>query len=505
MSVRPITVRDATLFFDKAPAALLVVDTNTFRVVAANRKMTAFFGDPDPQLTGCYLSELLPPAELQRFIDAVLPNPAGLSIGLDGEIANSSVRLSSGTVREADFTYSRLPSGLVAMAIQDSSARGHLEEQLRQSQKMEALGMLAGGIAHDFNNLLTIISGYSQMLQLSNAGGELDRTALKEVLKACEHAAGLTAQLLAFSRRTPVQPQAIDLSRLVDRTALLLRRLIGEQIDLRITSEPDAGFIYADPGQIQQVILNLAINARDAMPQGGSLAIRTRSASHGGSQPRIFVLLEVSDTGSGMDEETRSRLFEPFFTTKPAGSGTGLGLATVARIVKQFGGSIEVASQPGRGATFRVYLPRVESSSDELKAEKPDAVGGHETILLVEDDEGVRSMTRAALERRGYTVIAASGGKEALAAESRHTGPISMLITDMIMPGMNGGDLAKLLRERRPAMAVLYVSGYPSDTLDDPAALQSGTSFLAKPFTPAALTAAVRDVLDHRKENAAGK
>jgi len=291
----------------------------------------------------------------------------------------------------------------------------------------------------------------------------------------------------------------------VDRTALLLRRLIGEQIDLRITNEPDAGFIYADPGQIQQVILNLAINARDAMPQGGSLAIRTRSASRGESSARSFVLLEVSDTGSGMDEETRSRLFEPFFTTKPAGSGTGLGLATVARIVKQFGGTIEVASRAGHGATFRVYLPRVESSADEQKVEKPNLLGGHETILLVEDDEGVRSMTRAALERRGYTVIAASGGKEALAAESRHTGPISMLITDMVMPGMNGGDLARLLRARRTAMAVLYVSGYPSDTLDDPAALQAGTAFLAKPFTPAALTAAVREVLDHRKESAAGK
>jgi len=505
MSVRPVTVRDATLFFDKAPTALFVVDSSTLRIAAANRKASAFLGEPDRQLTGLYLSELLPPAELQRFIDAVLSDTASAQNASDGEIANSGIRLSSGAIREADFTFSRLPSGLVVLAIQDSSARGHLEEQLRQSQKMEALGMLAGGIAHDFNNLLTIISGYSQMMQLSNAGGELDRTALNEVLKACEHAAGLTAQLLAFSRRTPVQPQPIELSRLVDRTALLLRRLIGEQIDLRITNEPDAGFIYADPGQIQQVILNLAINARDAMPQGGSLAIRTRSASRGESSARSFVLLEVSDTGSGMDEETRSRLFEPFFTTKPAGSGTGLGLATVARIVKQFGGTIEVASRAGHGATFRVYLPRVESSADEQKVEKPNLLGGHETILLVEDDEGVRSMTRAALERRGYTVIAASGGKEALAAESRHTGPISMLITDMVMPGMNGGDLARLLRARRTAMAVLYVSGYPSDTLDDPAALQAGTAFLAKPFTPAALTAAVREVLDHRKESAAGK
>jgi signal transduction histidine kinase/ActR/RegA family two-component response regulator len=502
MSARPLTVRDATLFFEKAPAALLVIDTTILRIVAANQKAAAFFGAANRSLSGLLLNELLPPAELQRFIEATIASGEPVKGG-EGEIANSGARLFSGAVREVDFTFSRLPSGLIVLAIQDSSARGHLEEQLRQSQKMEALGMLAGGIAHDFNNLLTIISGYSQMLQLSNSGGEMDRTALSEVLKACEHAAGLTAQLLAFSRRTPVQPQAIDLNRLIDKTALLLRRLIGEQIDLRIRTEPDAGFVYADPGQIQQVILNLTINARDAMPKGGSLAIRTRSASHGGSTPRSFVLLEVADTGSGMDEETRSRLFEPFFTTKPAGIGTGLGLATVARIVKQFGGTIEVASQAGQGATFRVYLPRVESSADEQKAAQADALGGHETILLVEDDEGVRSMTRHALERRGYTVIAAAGGTEALAAESRYPGAISLLITDMVMPGMNGSDLARQLRERRPAMAVMYVSGYPSDTLDGPAV--AGTSFLPKPFTPAALTAAVRDVLDHRKESAAGK
>ena len=498
MSARPVTVRDATLFFEKAPAALLVIDTNTLHVVAANQKAREFAGSAERRLTELSLNDLLPPAELQRLIEVLLNNTP------EAEIENSAVRLASGALREADFKLSRLPAGnLAVLSIQDVSARGHLEDQLRQSQKMEALGMISGGIAHDFNNLLTIITGYSQMLQLSHTGGEMDRTALGEVLKACEHAAGLTAQLLAFSRRTPVQPQAIDINRLLDKTALLLRRLIGERIELNVKPEEGAGFIHADPAQIQQVILNLAINARDAMPHGGSLTIRTHVARNGGAKPGSHVLLEVSDTGAGMDEATRGRLFEPFFTTKPPGSGTGLGLATVARIVKQSGGTIEVASEPGRGATFRVYLPRVEAASEQQKAEKQDPRGGHETILLVEDDAGVRSMSRAALERRGYRVIAAAGGDEALEAESRHPEPISMLITDMVMPGINGAELAQLLRDRRPSLAVLFVSGYPSDTLDDVSMAESGASFLAKPFTPAGLTAAVRAGLDRRKESAA--
>jgi two-component system cell cycle sensor histidine kinase/response regulator CckA len=505
MSTRPVTVRDATLFFEKAPAALMVVDTTTLRIAAANERVRLFLGYAEDVLTRMPLGEILPPAELQRLVAVLLTNADTASID------NSRVARSGGAVREADFSVARLPSGnLVILAINDSSARGHLEDQLRQSEKMEALGMLAGGIAHDFNNLLTIISGYSQMLQTSYLSTDTDRTALNEVLKACEHAAGLTAQLLAFSRRQPVQPQSIDINRLLEQTAVLLRRLIGEQIDLRVNAEPDTGFIRADPGQIQQVILNLAINARDAMPEGGSLVIQTRRLPPSGARPGSYVLLEVSDTGSGMEESVRSRLFEPFFTTKPAGRGTGLGLATVSRIVKQFGGTIEVFSEAGHGATFRVYLPRAEDQAIEYKPDKAEAGGGYETILLVEDDPGVRAMTRAALERRGYKVIVAAGGAEALEVDRRHEGPISLVITDMVMPGMNGSALARLLMDRRPALAVIFISGYPDGALEDAPegggapegrdSLPGTASFLQKPFDPAVLAAKVREVLDRRKD-----
>ncbi len=479
MQPRAVTIRDSMLFFEKAPVALLAIDTTLMRVVAANERAAQWLGLSEPQYA---LSDLLPPTEMQRFLDLLR------SQAVSAELENSSIRRPNGAARDADISFSRLSHGSLAiLAVHDSSAREHLEEQLRQSQKMEALGMLASGIAHDFNNLLTIISGYSQMLHSGPSTGELDRSALNEVLKACDHAAGLTAQLLAFSRRQAVTPQPIDINLLLEETSLLLRRLIGEQNQLRIVADPDAGFIHADPGQIRQVVLNLAINARDAMPQGGSLTIRTgRVDSATGSQ----VLLEVSDTGEGMGEATRRRLFEPFFTTKPPGRGTGLGLATVHRIVKHFGGHIEVASAPGQGASFRVFLPRVAEAAERKTAPSAAASGGHETILLVEDDTGVRSMMRTALQKRGYRVLAAADGAEAIETERAQAGPIALLVTDIVMPGMSGSTLAELLRERRPGLPVLYISGYP-DAGDDPR-----ESWLQKPFAPGALTARVREILD---------
>jgi nitrogen-specific signal transduction histidine kinase len=382
------------------------------------------------------------------------------------------------------------------VAIHEPSLGAESEEQLRQSQKMEALGMLAGGIAHDFNNLLTIISGYSQMLQSTRPGAELDRGALNEVLKACEHAAGLTAQLLAFSRRQPLQPRVIEINRVLNETAVLLRRLIGEQIDLVIQPGPDAGCAYADPVQLRQVILNLAINARDAMPQGGSLVIQTRKSEGSEAQPGSYAVLELTDTGTGMDEATRSRLFQPFFTTKAPGKGSGIGLATVQRIVRDLNGMIEVASEPGRGASFRVSLPRVADivpDEEAKKPELPDPLGGHETVLIAEDDEGVRSITRRALERRGYQVISAADGAEAIAAERAWEGPIDLLIADMVMPGISGKALAETLRKRRPGLAAVFISGYPGET-------DGEDSFLGKPFVPAELTAKVREVLDRARK-----
>jgi two-component system, cell cycle sensor histidine kinase and response regulator CckA len=499
-----MSARDGSLFFEKAPAAIMAVDATTLRMVAANEKALRFLGySSEPELLRVSLEELIVPEDLHRVVEILLNN------SLEAEIQNARFRESGGNLRETDVVISRIGEGRLLLSLQDASARGHLEEQLRQSQKMEALGMLAGGIAHDFNNLLTIISGYSQMIQASLPPGERDRTAIEQVLKACEHAAGLTSQLLAFSRRQPIQPRILDVNHLVDRTAGLLRRLIGEDIDLRIKQDPNTGSIHADPGQIQQMILNLAINARDAMPNGGSLLIQTRAVElgndyvghHFGIKPGSYALLEVCDNGTGMSEATRKRVFEPFFTTKAEGKGTGLGLSTVYGIVKQFGGSIDIYSEAGHGSTFRVYLPREEDSIEQESIELSDVPGGKETLLLVEDEEGVRKMVRISLERCGYTVLAAASGPEALEVARLHEGTIDVLITDMVMPRMHGSDLAEKLLVDRPGIAVIFMSGYPGDTFHGKKALDAGASFLQKPFAPITLIAKVREVLDARAQN----
>jgi PAS domain S-box-containing protein len=494
--------RDISLFFEKAPAALIALAADTLRVTAANEKALHFLGYRREDIARVALQDLLPAEDLERTAELLLGNASS------GELQNCHIRDAAGGLRETDLAIHRLSEeGVILFAIQDASARGRIEEQLRQSQKMEALGLLAGGIAHDFNNLLTIISGYSQMLQSSRMAADRDRTALEQVLKACERAADLTAQLLAFSRRQTIQPRVLDVNRLVDQTATLLGRLIGEHIDLRIKKAADAGSIHADPGQIQQMLLNLAINARDAMPDGGSLFIHTRGVELGGDyigqhfgvKPGKYVLLEVSDTGTGMDEVTRRRVFEPFFTTKAAGKGTGLGLSTVYGIVRQFGGSIDLYSEAGQGTTFRVYLPRVEDAAGEERTETVEARGGHETLLLVEDEEGVRRMVLAALERCGYRVLVAAGGAEALEVARAYEGPIDVLITDMVMPRMNGRELATRLLQERPSTAVLFMSGYPGDTLQTTGALSGEAEFLQKPFAPIVLTAKVREIVDRKK------
>jgi len=509
----------ARLFFEKAPAALIVVAADTFGLTAANEKARQFLGIERRRIARSALRDLLPTADMERVAEFLL------GVAGAGELPNCRIRVASGEFSETDLWLRRLvPEGLVLFSIQDASARGRIEEQLRQSQKMEALGLLAGGIAHDFNNLLTIISGYSQMLQTSRAasggpraeerasGGPYasgrDRTAIEQILKACDHAADLTAQLLAFSRRQTIQPRVLEINALVEETAALLRRLIGEHIDLRIAADPGAGSIHADPGQIRQMLLNLAINARDAMSSGGSLLIRTRAVElgsdyigqHFGVKPGKYVLLEVADTGVGMDEATRSRVFEPFFTTKEAGKGTGLGLSTVYGIVRQFGGSIDLCSEAGQGTTFRVYLPRVDASAETEAASAPREVrGGQETILLVEDEEGVRRLVLTALERAGYHVLVAAGGAQALEVARAHEGPIHLAITDMVMPRMTGRALAAALRHDRPSTAVLYMSGYPGDTLQTVGAATGEADFLQKPFAPVALTAKVREILDRAR------
>ncbi len=401
----------------------------------------------------------------------------------------------------------RAPDGRTTGSIAilaDITERKLLEAQLLQAQKMESIGRLAGGVAHDFNNLLTAISGYSELLLLDAAMDDPRRADLEEIRSAASRAKALTGQLLAFSRRQIMTLEVLDLNEVVDGIAPLLRRLIGEDITLRAVTIADLGRVRADRGQLEQVIVNLAINARDAMPAGGSLTLETanvtlddrHAAFHPDMTPGQYVVLAVTDSGVGMDEATRSHLFEPFFTTKEHGRGTGLGLATVYGIVRQSAGHIIVQSEPGFGSTFKVYFPRVEAPSEVVVDPQPQpASGGNETVLVVEDDMSVRALTTEILRRHGYTVLVASDTAEALMVIGNHPDPIELLVTDVIMPGLSGPELAEQLTRMRPGMRVLYVSGYADETIVHHGILEPGVAFLAKPFTPDAFARKVREVL----------
>jgi PAS domain S-box-containing protein len=389
---------------------------------------------------------------------------------------------------------------------QDLTQQKRLEEQLLQSQKMEAVGQLAGGVAHDFNNLLTAINGYSDLTLRRLSAGDPLRRNVEEVRKAGERAASLTRQLLAFSRKQVLQPVALGLNALVSDMEKMLRRLIGEDVELRTALAPDLGRVKADPGQVEQVVMNLCVNARDAMPRGGKLTVETENVAldeeyasrHVGVTPGPYVMLSVSDTGTGMDEETRERIFEPFFTTKEQGKGTGLGLSTVYGIVKQSGGYIEVSSEVGRGTTFRVYFPRAGEGAQEYRrgAEPEEVLRGAETILLTEDEEMVRRLAREVLEIYGYRVLEAANGGAAFLICERHEGPIHLLVTDVVMPEMSGPELAERLARLRPDMRVLYMSGYTDTAILTQGVLEEGADFIHKPFTPGDLARKVREVLD---------
>jgi PAS domain S-box-containing protein len=393
-------------------------------------------------------------------------------------------------------------------AMLDITERKQLEEQLRQSQKMEVVGRLAGGIAHDFNNLLTVITGYSKLL-LQRDMDEHDplRKYVVEIDKAGERAAALTHQLLAFSRKQILQPEVLDLNVVIAEMDKMLQRLIGEDINLVTIPGKDLGWVKADPGQMEQVIVNLAVNARDAMPQGGKLTIETanvelderyaRQRAEVTSGP--YVMLAVSDTGVGITEETLSHIFEPFFTTKEQGKGTGLGLATAYGIVKQSGGHLWVYSEVGRGTMFKVYLPRLGETGVAVEpgSSRPGLPQGSETILLVEDEAGVRELILDVLTDRGYIVLEARDGNEALRLCEQHSSPIHLLLTDVVMPGgMNGRELAERLTSLHPELKVLYMSGYTDEAIIHHGVLDRGTIFLQKPFTPNALERKAREVLD---------
>ena len=398
------------------------------------------------------------------------------------------------------------------MLAEDITERHTLEEQLRQSQKMEAVGRLAGGVAHDFNNLLTVIKGYSELMLDQVRAGDPLRAEVDEIKKAADRAATLTRQLLAFSRKQVLEPRVLDLNQVVVNMEKLLRRLIGEDVELITTLDPALGRAKADPGQTEQVIMNLAVNARDAMPTGGKMIISTanikleqHSLPQHAVNPGMYVRLDVADTGTGMDPETQSRIFEPFFTTKEQGKGTGLGLSTVYGIVKQSGGYIEVESQLGQGTRFSVYLPRVEEAEQQPSASTTPVkqLTGTETILLVEDEDGVRTLARQLLQKQGYTVLDTRHGGEALLTCERHQGAIHLLLTDVILSQMSGRELAERLGRLRPEMKVLYMSGYSGDAVAQHGILDLAASFLQKPFSTESLITKVREVLDSRRAKSA--
>ncbi len=424
-----------------------------------------------------------------------------------------TVTCKGGTEKIINFIPVQLETGENLIACEDitelkraEEEKAVLQEQLRQSQKVEAVGCLAGGIAHDFNNLLTVIKGYSQLSSIELKEGDPLRGNIDEIQNATDRAASLTRQLLAFSRRQVMEMKILDLNTLLRDLEKMLRRVIGEDIEMVIQLAEDLGRVRADVGQIEQVIMNLAVNGRDAMPNGGKLTIETANVeldefyarSHVDVKPGHYVMFSVSDTGVGMTPEVRERIFEPFFTTKEKGKGTGLGLSTSYGIVKQSEGDIWVYSVQGKGTTFKIYLPRVNEPLEEIRKEvlKEELPRGNETILIVEDEEEVRKLAGKILERQGYRILEASQGDDALRISERHGGPIGLILVDVIMPGMSCSELAKHLKSPHPKMKVVYMSGYTDNAIVRHGVLEKGVNYIQKPFTMEGLARKVREVLD---------
>jgi PAS domain S-box-containing protein len=505
---------------DTAVDAILTIDHHGI-ISEFNRAGEAMFGYSRSEALGKEMAELMIPPSLRQKQREELTRyvRSGESDGAGRRVEMIAMRR-DGTEFPVEIAVTRIPLPGVPMYtgyIRDLSERKaaeqalrESEEQLRQAHKMEAVGRLAGGIAHDFNNLLTAITGYGELMLPSLNEGESLRSNLDEVLKAAQRAAALTRQLLAFSRRQVLEPKVLDLNAVVAGVLPMLRRLIGEDVELVNAQDSGLAHVKADPGQIEQVIMNLAVNARDAMPDGGKLILETRNVDldevyarqHVAVRPGRYVQLAVSDTGAGMDEETKTRIFEPFFTTKERGKGTGLGLATVYGIAKQSGGYIWVYSEPGRGTTFKIYLPRVDEEIVDLEPPEPPphVARGSETILVVEDEEIVRSLIHQILKAQGYTVLEALHGPEALQICERHGSDLHLILTDVVMPQMSGPEVAKCLATLRPDTKVLYMSGYTDNALAHLGVPDVDGSCLQKPFTLESLTRKVREVLDRPVE-----
>ena len=491
--------------FESSKDGLLILEGPTGRILDANPFLLRLLGYARGEMVERTVSEL----ELAGHDPAC--EAACRAILATGEGHYPDLRLlgRDGRVVEADIVASAHEiegRRVIQCAIRDISERRRLENQLRQSQKLEAVGQLASGVAHDFNNLLAVINSYTELAVMSLPIGDPLRADLEQVQEAGTRAAALTRQLLAFSRRQVLQPVVLSVNAVASGVEKMLRRVIGEDIELRLTLASDLASVRADPAHLEQVLLNLVLNARDAMPRGGALVIETRNVEldeayargHADVKPGPHVLLAVSDTGCGMDADTMSRIFEPFFTTKEPGKGTGLGLATVYGIVKQSGGHVTVHSEVGRGTTFRIYLPREVAQAAAPPPRREASRGGSETVLVVEDDESVRRLVHRVLEPAGYAVLSAASGAEALELCERRADPIHLMLTDVVMPAMDGSALAARLRPRRPGMRVLYMSGYMDDAVAQHGLAAPGPDFLHKPFTAADLLHKVREALDRR-------
>jgi len=491
---------------EAAPDAILEMDSEGV-IVLSNAATERLFGYSRQELRGLPMERLL----LERSLPAYRRLRAACltrSERSETKPEELSARRKDGRELHTEMNLSPVETdqgGRITCIIRDITERKHLEEQLRQSQKMEALGRLAGGVAHDFNNLLTIIGGYAQMLLGSFKARHPARRDLESIMEAANRASALTRQLLAFSRRQVVQPKVLDLNRLILRMHRMLHPIIGEDIALELELQKNLGKVKADPGQIEQVVMNLVVNARDAMPNGGRITIQTcLSRWEEGEAPPVplppgcYVTLAVSDTGQGMDEETLSHIFEPFFTTKTRSKGTGLGLPMVYGIVKQSGGEVEVSSRLGQGSVFRIFLPVFASVSRESEGARlpRKAARGAETILLVEDEAGVRQLARQMLLQQGYSVLEAQGSSEALQLFEQHGPSVHLLLTDVVMPHMSGRELAERLTAMRPDLKVLYMSGYTDDVIARHGLLEADTVLLQKPFTSDSLGRKVRAVLD---------
>jgi two-component system cell cycle sensor histidine kinase/response regulator CckA len=492
------------LLFDANPQPMWVFDRETLRFLAVNQATVDHYGWSREEFLAMTAVDIRPPEEVPALLELMgRLEEAPLRAGVFRHRKQDGTLIDVETLGNPLWFYGR-PA--VMVLANDITERRRLEEQFRQTQRMEAVGQLAGGVAHDFNNLLTVIIGYCDLLfrSLTDRTPELHR--VQEIHRAASRAASLTRQLLVFSRKQALELRVLDLDEVVQGMVPMLSRLLGEHIHLDTPRALLLGHVKADPGQIEQVVMNLAINARDAMVDGGTITIaladvESDAALPGGdTTPRSgpHVMLTVSDTGCGMDAATRVRIFEPFFTTKEVGKGTGLGLATVYGIVQQSGGAIQVESEPGRGATFRIYLPRVEpvAIADEGAAARAKSAFGRETVLVVEDEEVLRSLEVEVLAGHGYHVLIAGNEQEALALEERCEETIALLVTDVVMPGRSGRELAQEFVRRRPGTRVLYVSGYTNDAFVGGGLPEAGSWFLQKPFSPAALAHKVRDVLD---------